>query len=435
MTRTVNRLKPAQLLSLPEGLHSDGRGLHLAVTKVSRKLPDGSVRQSIGRSWIYRYSVSVSQPDGSKKQKQHKIGLGSLDRIRLQEARVLVDELNLKRVRQIDPAAERRSQKVADRIAKSRAVTFQKVALARIAALKSTWKAGGKSEHQWKTSFETYVYPVIGHLDVEEITVDDVLRVLQPIWTEKTETAKRVQQRMADVFQYAISKAQRLNPINPAEWDGRLENVLPKPSKFQKVENFASVPHGEIHTLVSKLVAREDIAAKAVLFIIWTAARSMEARAATWSEIDLDAGLWQIPGDRMKKEIKHIVKLPKEAVEMLRKIPRSTESDYIFHNLSGAKPISDVTLKDVLKSTGFGQYTLHGMRASFKTWGEEFERNSKAIEFSLAHKLRDQAEASYMRSTLLDVRGQLLEDWANYTLTDPKSKGATLTNIAIAKKA
>lgn len=433
MTNSINRLSPNNLGKLPAGVHTDGRGLALVVKSIPYQTKNGQTKISESRSWQYIYRTSYRDDAGQLKQRTHKIGLGSLSSISLKQARKLVDDLNFQRAQGIDPATERRQRRLAQQRQAANGMTFQKAALTRIKAKSVEWKDGGKSEKQWKHSLETYAFPVIGHMDVSIIEVTDVVKVLEPIWQEKTETARRVMQRMGDIFGWCITMKHR-TASNPSLWNGCLSMVLPSPAKFQVVKPHKEVPHHDIYSLASKLLATQTIASRCALFLLWTACRSAEAREARWHEFDLDNALWTLSVDRMKKGKKHIVPLQPELVTILRKMPRLNESDWVFPNVRGSNCVSDGPVAKAIKDASFPKATIHGLRASFKSWSLDYERNQRATEFQLSHGLKDSTEAAYVRTVMVDVRRTMMQDWLRYTLTD-KSKSATVTPIKNKRKA
>jgi len=429
MANSINRLSPNNLARLPVGTHTDGRGLALVIKTLGYTDKQGISKTYTSRGWVYIYRTSHRNDAGQLKQRTHKLGLGSLSRISLKQARQLTDELNFMRASGRDPATERRQRRLAQQRANTQGMTFETAAQARIKAKAIEWKDGGKSEKQWKHSLKTYAYPYIGHLDVSIIEVSDVVKVLEPIWRDKTETARRVMQRMGDIFGWCITMKHRDTP-NPSIWNGCLANVLPSPSKFQKVDSHAAVPHGDVHILTTKLHTNSPtLASRCALFILWTACRSSEARQARWDEFDLDNALWTIPAERMKAGKTHIVPLQPELVAMLREAPRLADCNWVFPNVSGKSFINDVTVSKIIKEAGFPNATIHGLRATFKSWSLDHERNQTATEFQLAHGLPDATEAAYVRTVMVDVRRALMQDWLNYTMTKKDGPGATITDI------
>lgn len=433
MTNSINRLSPNNLNKLPAGVHTDGRGLALVVKAIPYQIKDGQTKISESRSWQYIYRTSYRDNAGQLKQRAHKIGLGSLSSISLKQARKLIDDLNFQRAQGIDPATERRQRRLAQQRQTANGMTFQKAALSRIKAKSVEWKDGGKSEQQWKHSLETYAFPFIGQMDVSIIEVSDIVKALEPIWQEKTETARRVMQRMGDIFGWCITMKHR-TASNPSIWNGCLANVLPSPSKFQKVTGYEAIEHKDIHTVAKTLSQSETYACRCALLILWTACRSSEARQARWHEFDLDNATWTVPAERMKAGKAHIVPLQPELVTILRETPRLADCEWVFPNASGRNYINDVTVGKTIKDCGFPTATIHGMRATFKSWSLDFGHNRQATEFQLAHSLPDATEAAYVRTVMLDARRQLMQDWLGYTLAD-KSKGATVTPIKNKRKA
>ena len=427
MVRESNRLTPLAVKTLPVGLHRDGGGLYLQVSERRHTLADGQQKVSQSRSWIYRYSTVEHTADGKQRQRQHKIGLGSTERITLKQARLLAGEFNYQRQRGQDPATERKQQRQAHKAASAKRLTFQEAAEKRIKARRGEWKDGGKSEKQWTQSLKDHAYPIIGFMDVADVQTRDVQRLLEPLWQEKITTGRRVQQRIADVMQWAISMGYRDEP-NPAAWRGNLANVMAKPSKVRKVKHFAAIPHAQMFDLVRKLRAREkDMAAACMLCIIWTACRSSEARGATWAEFDLTEGLWTVPGERMKGGEPHTKPLPNELVQLLKDLPRSAKTDLVFPSTRDTV-ISDVRIKDVLSACGFGDATIHGARSSFKSWTLDYEKNREAAEMQLSHVIGGDVESSYIRTEMMTLRRQLMQQWAQYTLA-PRNTDAQVVDI------
>ena len=432
MARQTNILTPLAIKTLGVGLHRDGAGLYLQVAQRKHETKDGQPSVSLSRSWVYRYSDSYTTPEGQLKQRQHKLGLGSIDRIPLKRARLLTEELNYRRQRGEDLIGQRQKQRQQAKLDQLKGKTLEQVALERIAAKAKEWKAGGKSEAQWRQSLKDHVYEHIGFMAVNDIDTTDICRVLEPIWATKTETARRVQQRLADIFDYAIALGYRQGK-NPAAWKNNLENVLADPKKFQRVKNFESIEHSQIHDFVTGLQAQgDDMAAKCLLLVTWTACRSTEARDARWGEFDLDNATWTVPASRMKGGKEHIKPLSRETVAMLRQVPKSPKTDLVFPSTTDSM-ISDVRLKDMIKRLGFEKATIHGLRSSFKSWSLDFEKNQEATEAQLAHTNGSKVESAYIRTDLLELRRALVQQWCDYTTTKRDSK-ASVTDIHTGKQ-
>ncbi len=362
------------------GRHSDGEGLSLLV------------QRSGSRSWVLRV-----QRDGRRRD----IGLGAYPEVGLAAAR--------------DKAREQRRAVKAGEEPKRAApevLTFRAAAEALIASKRVEWR-NSKHAGQWPSTLQTYVFPSLGDRDVVSITTEDVLNVLKPIWTTKTETAVRVRQRIEAVLSYAMTLQGRF-AVNPATWKGHLENLLPKPSKIHRVRHFSALPWTEAPGFFAALMQRVGTGPRALAFAILTAARSGEVRGMTWGEVDLTNGLWVVPGHRMKAGKDHRVPLVPLALELLGKpaapdtlvFPSPTKSDVA---------LSDMTLAAVLKRMGRSDLTVHGFRSTFRDWaGETTAHPREVIEAALAHQLRDKAEAAYARGDLLEKRRRLMENWAAF---------------------
>lgn len=358
--------------------------------------------------------------------KRREIGLGSYRRanavagetgnVSLTKARIKADKIADAVQAGRDPMAER----LAGREKKE---TFREVALNYIDRQKSGW-SNPKHAKQWTSTLEKWVFPIIGDDRVESIDLDAVERILvqlvpgvgKPLWIARHVTATRVRQRIEHTLDYAAAKGLRESE-NPARLIGRLAKVLPALSKKdRKVKNHPSLPYGDVPSFVAELTGRAGIAARALQFLIYTAARSGEVRMADWSEIDLVGRLWNLPEERMKAGEPHTVPLSAPAVAILESIPMQERNGLVFPGSKPDAPMSDMTLASVLKRMKRRDITVHGFRATFRTWAEEqtsYPRDVK--ELALAHTIGEsETERAYLRTKHLPQRTQLMSDWANY---------------------
>lgn len=399
MPKRARELSPIEVKRLTEpGLHAVGgvSGLFLRVA------PGGS------RSWILRATVGSKRRD---------IGLGSFGDVTLSQARDKARTAREKIRDGIDPAEERRAAREALIKAQAKALTFDEAAR-RCHEAKSNEFRNEKHRKDWINSLERYASPVIGNLSVAEVELAHVLEILEPIWTEKTETATRVRQRIEAVLTWATVRGYREGE-NPARWEGNLKEVLPNPSKVAKVKHHRALPWQEMGQFMAKLRKREGMAARALEFAILTAARSGEVRLATWDEIDLKARTWTVPAERIKAGRKHTVPLSDDAVAVLESLPRMKDSPYVFPAARGGA-LSDMALSAVCKRMGVDA-TPHGFRSTFKDWARN--RTSYADEVSelaLAHVNSDATRAAYARDELLPKRKRLMGEWAKFCRTIQK---------------
>jgi integrase len=385
--------KAAAKLARKEGVHAVGGtpGLYLHVA-------------GGGRSWILRYSFAGRRRD---------LGLGSLVDLTVAEAR---EEARKQRklIRQgIDPIAAKHEQLAARKADSARRMTFRQCVTGYLDSHGDGWK-NGKHRQQWQNTLDTYAGAAIGNLDVAKVDTPHVLRILEPIWKTKTETATRLRGRIESVLSWATVRGYR-HGLNPARWKGHLDQLLAKPSKVARVEHYAALPYAEVGSFVEKLRRHEGIGAAALEFAILTAARSGEVRGATWAEVDMHARTWTIPAGRMKAAKQHQVPLSDAAIAVLAKMGKTRLNDFIFPGAKDDKPLSDMSLTAVLRRMGRRDLTVHGFRSTFRDWAAEQTNFSRDVaEMALAHAVGDKVEAAYRRGDLFEKRRRLMSAWARY---------------------
>ena len=400
----AKRLTERGIQTLGPGRHCDGDGLYLLVSPTGR------------RSWVLRYQLRGKRRD---------MGLGPYPYVSLQVARQRAfEERSLVKVDGEDPITRRRLRG-AESSADFASVTYEYI------RLKAPGWRSPKSAAQWTSSLETYAFPVLGKLPVSAITIDHVLAVLKPIWVEKTETASRVRQRLEAILSFAIA-TERRTAENAAQWQGRLEHVLPAPTKVTQVKHHAALDWREAPRLWPHINAASGQSARAVAFLYLTAARSSEVRFAQFSEFDLEEGLWSLPGERMKSGKPHRVPLSDQAIQVIRQQAKTASNQWVFTN-SKDQPLSDTALAKVLKSYP-QKTTIHGLRSTFRDWaGEATSHPREIIEMALAHSTHSATEAAYARGDMLLKRRRLMEDWAQF-LTMPESEVEDLIEIRADRK-
>ncbi len=348
------------------------------------------------------------------------MGLGSFPTVTLAEAR---DEARQQRSLSKagnDPIALRRAIESAAAAKRATQKSFSEVALQYIAGHERSWK-NAKHQAQWTATLRTYAEPFIGKLLVSDIRPTHVISVLEPIWTTKTETATRVRSRIELVLDFATARGFR-EGLNPARWKGNLDAALPKASKVAPVRYHEAVDVKVAPTFFRRLRLQEGMGARALEFAVLTAARSGEVRGATWSEVDLDAGLWTIPASRMKSGREHRVPLSGPAIGLLVALPGDhLPDDHLFPGMRG--PLSDMSLTAVLRRMEVPA-TAHGFRSTFRDWvSEHTEHSGEVAEMALSHAIGDKVEAAYRRGDLLAKRVALMKDWAVF-LVGPPDGGA-----------
>lgn len=361
------------------------------------------------RSWVLRVKVGSKRRD---------MGLGSYPGVTLALAREKARQAREHVAAGNDPILDRERARSALRAEQARLVTFRQAAEKFIAGRASAWR-NAKHGAQWAATLEQYAYPVIGSLHVGDVTQGHVLRILEPIWTTKTETASRVRGRIENVLDWATARGHRTG-ANPAQWKGHLDKILPAPRRVAAVEHHPAVPIDEAPSFYAALRQRDGIAARALEFALLTAARSGEARGATWAEIDLERALWTVPAARMKAGIEHRVPLSPAAVQLLRALPRVEDCELVFPGARG-RPLSDMSMTGVMRRMSL-PYVPHGLRSTFRDWAaERTEFPRDLAEKALAHTLDNKTEAAYRRGDMIERRAAMMAAWADY-LSGPDAR-------------
>jgi len=385
--RIRNLLKPGT----KPGQYGDGAGLYLQV-------------KPSGASWLFRYKVAG---------KGRLMGLGPERDVSLAEAREKARDARRLLLDGKDPLAEKRASTAAG--AAAAGTSFRKVTERYLAAHAAGWR-NPKHAAQWRATVATYAHPVLADLPVAAIDTGHVMRVLEPLWQRVPETASRVRGRIEAILDYATARSWRTGE-NPARWRGHLANLLPKRSKVARVQHHAALPWKEAGAFMAALGAEEGAAALALRFTILTAARTGEAIGTRWPEIDFDAAVWTIPGERMKAGRGHRVPLSEPALAILRDMLalRRKDDDPVFPGGRAGKPLSNMAMTMTLRRMQRGETTVHGFRSTFRDWcGEATGYPAEVAEAALAHVNKDKTEAAYARGDLFEKRRRLMAEWAAF---------------------
>jgi integrase len=351
------------------------------------------------------------------------MGLGGYPAVTLAMAREKARETREKIDSGIDPIGERRAAQSALCAARGAEITFEKAAQQFIEAKSAEWR-NTKHRGQWESTLSTYAFPVIGALQVRDVALPHVVRILEPIWTTKTETAARLRGRIESVLDWATVRGYRTGD-NPARWKGHLDKLLPKPGKVQKVEHHPAMGIDEVPGFLADLRQRNGTAARALEFLVLTAARSGEVRGARWSEIDLDSAIWTVPGERMKAAKEHRSPLSEPAHILLRALPRMADTDLVFPAPRGGV-LSDMTLTAVMRRMAL-EAVPHGFRSTFRDWAAERTNYPREVaEQALAHVIENKVEAAYRRGDALEKRRKMMAEWARHCDTVQAPAGEVL---------
>lgn len=387
------------------------------VAKLFKGAPKGlylHVRDNGSRCWVYRYRDTTTS-------RQRDMGLGCMPEVALELAIERALEARRSARSGGSPLAEREAAKMEVRLAVARQKTFGECADAYIESRKAGWQ-NAKHGAQWTSTLKTYA-GTLRPLPVQAIDTDLVIGALEPIWTEKTETATRVRQRIEAVLDWATARKFR-HGENPARWRGHLEKLLTAPAKLQAVQHRPALAYDQMAAFMAELVEKDTLASKALRLQILCALRPGEAVAADASEFDLEANVWTIPASRMKAKREHRVPLSKEAKALVKTLAKD---GLLFPGVKN-RPLTTAAPLAVAKELRPG-ISSHGFRSTFKDWAGDMTSFPREVsEMALAHTIKDKTEAAYRRKDALDRRRKLMQEWANYCHT-PKAKGGNVVQI------
>jgi integrase len=347
--------------------------------------------------WVLRYTYGANR---------HDLLLGRFPEISISDARKKVQEARYMLNQGINPVEERKAKKISLIAKTSSSITFKDFALDVIESKRIEW-SNEKHAAQWEYSLKEYAFPVIGHKRLDAIDMDDILKILTPIWSTKTETASRLRGRLEWILAAATTRGLRTG-MNPALWRGLLQTILPAPNKFQKIKHHKALPYRALPALMAKLRETESISALALEFLILNANRTSEVTDALRTEVK--EGTWIIPAERMKARMEHRVPLCKRSLEILE-IAVSLDSSGIYLFSRNGKRLSNMAMSMMLRRLEIDS-TVHGFRSSFRDWvSEETNHSPEVAEMALAHTIGNKVEAAYRRGDLFERRRILMNDW------------------------
>jgi integrase len=397
MAQRIDRLNALAVSRAKKpGLHADGGGLGLQVTASGAK------------SWILRFMLNG---------RPRSMGLGSLTAVGLSDARELAREARRLCANGVDPIEARNRRRAGDLLEAAKSKTFKDCATAYIDGHKASWQ-NAKHATQWTNTLSTYAYPILGAVPVQNIDAGMVTRVIEPIWTTKTETAMRLRGRIEAVLNWATASGYRQGE-NPARWRGHLENRLPSGATLRAVRHHAALPYDVVGEFIVVLRRQNGIAALALELAILTACRTGEVIGALWSEIDIENAVWIIPAGRMKGRKEHRVPLSSDALALLDKAhglrDESVKETFVFTGRKKGKSLSNMAMLKLLKRMGRDDVTVHGFRSTFRDWcSEQTNYPREVAEMALAHTVGDKVEAAYRRGDLFEKRKRLMDAWAAF---------------------
>ena len=389
----MKRLNAKQILVLPIGKYPDGNGLYLSIYKPGRG------------KWSFRYTLN---------KKAREMGLGSFPEVSLLEARqhALSNKQSLSK--KIDPIDEKNRAQI---LRQQQNKKFSDIADIYISTKKKDEWTNPKSEQQWRNTIATYASPILDRKPFIDINNDDIVEVLLPIWTTKTETARRLQQRLFRIITFAKVKKWYLKE-NPASWQEHLYHILPNPFKIKKVKHHPFLHHEKVNFFYKELCEIDLFSTFALRLLILTVTRTSEVIKSKFEQFDLDKGIWNLPYYNMKARKEHKIPLSNEAISIIKLMRKKHNHEYVFTNPLTGKHISNgAMLVFIKKQFPNLKITVHGFRATFRDWAEETNKyQHHAIEFCLAHQLPNKVEKAYLRSDLFEQRKIIMGDWEKIIL-------------------
>lgn len=427
MARAINQLAAVRVRNLKEpGRYADGGNLYLQIT-------DAGVK-----SWLFRFML---------RGKAREMGLGPVRDVDLKTAREKAADCRKKLLDGIDPIEANKAAQAEAKAGAAGSVTFREAAETYIEAHRAGWR-NAKHVEQWRATLglvppkkrgsKAASYDAMQEfiaLPVATIDTGHVLKVIEPIWARRTETASRLRGRIEAVLNWAATRNYRKGE-NPARWRGHLENLLPHRSKVRRVQHHAALPYAKISEFMEDLRQEEGTAARAFEFCILTATRTSEVIGAKWNEVDLDVATWIIPADRIKARKEHRIPLSTPALTILReqlKTRSEGDGDFVFPGRKRGSPLSTMAFLMTLRRLSREDITAHGFRSTFRDWAAERTNYPReVVEMALAHAISDKVEAAYRRGDLFEKRRLLMERWANYCAQPAKPVGEVVSIMNVA---
>jgi integrase len=392
------------------GRYGDGGGLYLQITARGSK------------SWIFRFWVAERDPgtgemarDSTTKKlkgRYREMGLGSCITVSLAEARERALECRKLRENGIDPIDAREAARRQVALEHAKLIKFKDAAATYMAAHRVAWK-NDKHAAQWVSTLQTYAYPVLGDVSMQAIDTALIMKVIEPIWSEKPETANRLRGRMESILDWATVRGYREGE-NPARWRGHLDKLLPSRAKVRKTQHHSALAYAELPAFMTLLRQQDGSAARALEFTILTAARTSETIGARHSEFDNQGKLWAIPAERMKAGKEHRVPLSERARELIATAAEA-DNEFVFRGGRLGQPLSNMAMLKLLERMGRDDLTVHGFRSTFRDWASERTNfPGEVVEMALAHTIESKTEAAYRRGDLFEKRRRLMDAWAAF---------------------
>lgn len=417
-----------------EGVYHDGR-LPLSAKRVQRLKGEGRYHDALvpglylqitasgARSWLLRFELNGNE---------RMMGLGSAAVFTLAHARERAREARRLLADGVDPLAAKQANKQAAKLAAARKLSFKEAAQKYFDHYEGKWTSASHRD-AFLGTLASYAFPALGDMDVATIDTPDIHRALDPIWKTKSITADRVRSRIEQVIDWCVVRGHRAPGTNPARWVGHLEHSLAAPRALAPIQHHPALPYAELPGFIAKLRREQGSAARALEFVILTAARSGEVRGATWAEINLADATWTVPAARMKGRKEHRVPLTKPVLDLLRDLPREDGNPFVFIGNRPGEGLARIGMAWLLGGRmGVKDTTIHGFRSTFRDWcGEQTSVPPDIAEAALAHARGDKTVQAYARGDLFKRRRKLMEMWSLYATSSPKARAKAEGDVVV----
>ncbi len=428
MPRRAKDLTPIEIKRLGEGVHAVGGVPGLCL----------QVNSGTGKSWLLRVVIGA---------KRREIGLGSFPEVGLGAARSAAAEMRDQIRRGIDPVEQRKAARAELVVAQRRGLLFA-AAVDLFEPVKALELSEGKYRVHWRDSLDKYATPVLGPMLVHDITLQDILLVLEPIWASKHTTADKLRRKINEILDYCTVKGHRDGP-NPARWEGNLSHVLGTMAGTVKDDHFPALQLQDVQRFWAALNVREGMGAAALRFQTLTATRAGAVRFMSWDEINFAEKVWTVQPGRQSSKIKNKedsgrVPLTDEMIALLHGLPRQVEGNVVFWAPRGGA-LSDAVMGKLMRTIheadikagnkGFLDakskeiVVPHGTRSTFKNWAiERTQYEWQLSEAALWHRLGVKVEITYARSDMIDRRRSMMDDWGRFVMGEKLDADAILVS-------
>lgn len=392
-TRQLHRLTALKIGKLDApGQYPDGGNLYFQIS------------QTGSRSWVFKFTL---------RGKSREMGLGPLSSISLAAARAESARCRDLLREGIDPIEARKAEQKKRALETSGPRLFKVAAAEYIAKHRAGWK-NAKHAQQWENTIATYAEPTLGDQDVRDIDTTMIVRVLQPIWMAKRETAFRLRGRLECILDAEKALGHREGE-NPARWRGHLDKLLPKQNRRKKIKHHPALPWQEMPKFMDALRKQPGTAARMLEHLILTVVRTQEVQFARPEEFALNYRVWTVPGERMKMELPLRVPMVERLVELIEEALPNARDGWLYPGRVKNKPLSNMAMLKLLERMGYGHITVHGFRSTFRDWVAECTEYADSLaEKALAHAIHNESEAAYRRGDMLERRRKMMSDWARF---------------------